>query len=289
MQDAEPGETFGEFGGDHGGAVVAHGGARQAALLQGLTQAMDDGLGGLVKIPLQVADEPGAIVDDAEEQRRVPSAARRQYLARAVMDVPVPEAADIRGLVAADLARGQARFGLPCAGGLAVARPPPFVQAVRAQETPDGGIGRERAQVRAAVGERRQVVMDQLGAPSGMVGVELAHGEVDRRGDRALPAGIAPALAAQDGDRVLALVERAIIPALDGCDGEPHRFVAGRVQPAALGEPGQLGLEGAGVRWGRQQMSDNREPEPGPAFVALGSFVLCHAALLKWMGARIKK
>ena len=44
MEDAEPAETFGDLGSNHGGAVVAEAGTRQAALLESLRQAMCHGL-----------------------------------------------------------------------------------------------------------------------------------------------------------------------------------------------------------------------------------------------------
>jgi hypothetical protein len=45
MNDAEPGETFGDLGCRHCSAVVAHGSARHAALLHRLRQAVGYVLG----------------------------------------------------------------------------------------------------------------------------------------------------------------------------------------------------------------------------------------------------
>jgi hypothetical protein len=44
-----------------------------------------------VEIPLQVADQARAIVDDAEQHRLDPGPGAGQHLARGVMEVEVPE------------------------------------------------------------------------------------------------------------------------------------------------------------------------------------------------------
>jgi len=51
--------------GNHGGAVVGHQAARQASLVKGLRQAVDKRFGGFVKVPLNMAAEPGTVVEDA--------------------------------------------------------------------------------------------------------------------------------------------------------------------------------------------------------------------------------
>ena len=92
MKDAEPGETFGDLGGGHGGAVVAQRRARQPALLERLRQAVGDVLGGLGQIPLQMTGQPRAVIEHAEQDRRHPFAARGQHLPRSMMTIPMPEA-----------------------------------------------------------------------------------------------------------------------------------------------------------------------------------------------------
>jgi len=111
VQNTETSEALGDLGGRHGGAVVAEGRSRQAALLERLRQPVRNDLGGLGQIPLQMTGEPRAIVDDAEQDRRRPLTTRRENLARAMMTVPVPEAIHVLGLVAADLAIDDAGFG----------------------------------------------------------------------------------------------------------------------------------------------------------------------------------
>src|SRR5437762_2839081 len=53
-----------------------------------------------------------------EQQRRGPLAARRQHLARAVMEIPMPQAVDMGGLVAAHFTLLEARLGAQGALGL---------------------------------------------------------------------------------------------------------------------------------------------------------------------------
>ena len=76
MQDAEAGEAFADLGRGHGRAVVAQGGAWQAALLERLGKAVRDHLGSLGQIPLKMAGEARAVVEDAEQDGRHPFAAR---------------------------------------------------------------------------------------------------------------------------------------------------------------------------------------------------------------------
>ena len=81
MQDAQGHKPGMEFLGLHRGTVVGHQCPRQTVLLQGLRQPMDQHLGGLVGIPLQVADHARVIVHEAQQQRRDPGAAGGQHTA----------------------------------------------------------------------------------------------------------------------------------------------------------------------------------------------------------------
>ena len=72
MNDAEALEALDGLGGEHGGAVVGQERAGQAAFLEGLREGVDEGLGGLFEVPLQVAAEPRAVVEHAEELGLLP-------------------------------------------------------------------------------------------------------------------------------------------------------------------------------------------------------------------------
>ena len=102
MHDSQTGETTDGLFGEHGGAVVGHQGAWQAALHEGLRQAMHEAFGGLVERPLQRADQPRAIVDDAKQQRLDPQAGAGEDLAGTMMEVEMPEGADVVDFVAPD-------------------------------------------------------------------------------------------------------------------------------------------------------------------------------------------
>ena len=97
-------------------AVVGEEGARKAALLEGLGESRDEVLGRLLRYHCSVTGQTGAVVQDAERQRRHPLARGGEHLARAVMEVEVPEAVDVLGLEAAHLAVVEPRRGAPGAG-----------------------------------------------------------------------------------------------------------------------------------------------------------------------------
>jgi hypothetical protein len=78
----------------------------RAALVKGLREAVDEGLGGLVEVPLQVAAKPRAVVENAEQLRLLPLSAGGQDGTRALVKVQTPEAVhNVRDLVRARLAR----------------------------------------------------------------------------------------------------------------------------------------------------------------------------------------
>jgi len=108
---AEAQEARARFGREHGRAVVHQRGARQTALLEGLPEAVDEGVRRLGEVPLGVAAQARAVVEHAEQDRRHPCAVGEEHRARAMVKVQVPEAVDVRGLVAAHLPALEARLG----------------------------------------------------------------------------------------------------------------------------------------------------------------------------------
>ena len=64
-------------------------------------------LGGFVEIPLQMAAEAQAIVEDAEHARLLPLSGGREDRARALVEVEVPEAVDVGDLVGTRLSRSE--------------------------------------------------------------------------------------------------------------------------------------------------------------------------------------
>ncbi len=103
MHDAQCRQTVGGFLGQHGRTVVAHQGAWQAALHEGLAQGMDQALGRLVQIPLQMAHQAGSIINDTQDHRRHPLPLTGENFARTVVEVQVPKCIDMVHLKAAHL------------------------------------------------------------------------------------------------------------------------------------------------------------------------------------------
>ncbi len=64
---------------------------------------MNQALGDFVEIPLQVADQPRTVIDDAEQEQLDPVACAPQHLARGMMEIQVPQRADVIDLEAAYL------------------------------------------------------------------------------------------------------------------------------------------------------------------------------------------
>ena len=205
VQDAEPGQPSRDLGGGHGGAVVAQRRTRQAALLERLAQAMGDDLGALGQIPLQMAGEARAVVEHAEQDRREPLAARRQHLPGAVVAVPVPEAVDILGLVAANLAIIEARLGALGAVRSAWRDAPPLVETVGLEEPAQRRVGRHGLEIGLGRGQRDEIVVMQLDAPALVRGILRKHGLAHGVAHRHLLTGIGTQLAPQHADRIGAL------------------------------------------------------------------------------------
>ena len=166
VQDAEVMQSRGELPGDHRRAVVGHQRARQAHLLQRLAQAVDQFPAALVRVPLGMAEEPRAVIDEADQERFDVGAAAGQHLARAVMEVEVQQLQDVFDFVAAYLALLE-----PIAGGngpvAAALRRPPAQQPLRFEVASDARVRRAPD---AGGGERNpQVVVVQLRGPARVI------------------------------------------------------------------------------------------------------------------------
>jgi len=61
VHDAETLEPLLHLGGGHGTAVIGQQGAGQPAFLEGLREAVDEGLGALGQVPLQMAAQARAL------------------------------------------------------------------------------------------------------------------------------------------------------------------------------------------------------------------------------------
>src|SRR5271157_4937839 len=118
-----------------------------------------------------MTDKPGAIIQNAEQDRGPPLAARGEHLPRAVVTIPVPQAIDVRGRVAANLAVEQSRFGALGACGLARCHPTALVETVRLHEAAQGVVAGQRLQIVSRLGERDEIVVMKLDAPALVRGI----------------------------------------------------------------------------------------------------------------------
>ena len=104
---------------------------------------MNQALGGFVLIPLQVADQTRAIIDHAQQHRRHPHATAREYLAGTMMEVEVPQGADMVNFETSHLKAFQPLACGECTGGgalgLRLAE-----HALCFEIAPDRGIGGNR-------------------------------------------------------------------------------------------------------------------------------------------------
>jgi len=82
VHDAETLEPLLHLGGGHGTAVIGQQGAGQPAFLEGLREAVDEGLGALGQVPLQMAAQARAVIEHAEQVRGDPGALARELPAR---------------------------------------------------------------------------------------------------------------------------------------------------------------------------------------------------------------
>jgi hypothetical protein len=159
LQDGEASEPLGGFAGDHGAAVVAEQGAGQATLEKGLAEAVDEAFCGLVEVPLRVAGQARAVIENGQQDGPHPLPAKGENLVRAVMEVEMPETIDVLGFITAHLPLLPALQGvtLPRAQfGHRLTTVPP--QTVRDQVTAQAGVRWKRPQVRLVPQQRGQIV-----------------------------------------------------------------------------------------------------------------------------------
>ena len=261
----------------HGGAVVAQHRARQAALLERLRQAMRHVLGVLRQVPLQVTGKPRAVVEHTEQHRCLPLAAWREHLARSDVAVPMPQAVNILGLVAAHLTIEQARLGAFGAFSPARCEPSTLVETMSLEEAAQCRVGRQRHQLGLLLGQCEQVVMMKLGAPALVCRILRQHGLAHGGAHRDLLAGVAAPLAPEHADRILPLLAGAVIPALECRDAEAGRLAADRMAPCARGELVELRTQFALARRRRQQLAHHRKAEVRPPLVDPRPSALHHA------------
>ena len=105
-----------------------------------------------------------------------------------------------------------------------------------AHEPAQRGVGRHRLELGPRFGQRDEVVVMELDAPALVRGVLREDGLAHRIADRNLLSGVGAQLAAEHADRIGALLQGPVVPALDGREAEPDRIAGGRMLPCAGGE-----------------------------------------------------
>ena len=273
-RDAESKQPLLDLARGHRRAVVGQQGPRQAPLHEGLAQPVDEDLGGLGEVPLQVAAQARVVVEEAEQDGRLPLARGGQHAALAAVHIGVPQGVAARDLVAQHLAGFDRRPGLalmPLAPALAHQPASPHRPGQRR-------VGRHRAELGVAVDQRRQVLVVQLRRPRRMRPVLLAQRLDQRRRHRALAPGIGARAPLERADRVVVRRPRLVVPALDRRGREAHRPLARGVLPFALDQPLELGAQLPRRRRRGQKRPDHREAQPRPPVATLARVVAVHCA-----------
>ena len=200
------------------------------------------------------ATVPRVIVQDAQRQRPLPLATRRDHLQRAVMEVEVPQCADVLGLVTADLTPlaplGRQQFSRDVSsasdGACAPAPAPPCTAA------PWSRTGADRASI--GLHQRLQVVVVQLIGPVRVIVVLVRQTFDEVRLQGHLPA-IFPHGASQDAHRIVPLLASAVEPTFNRLGRETDLAPGHRMRPRL----GSQGLQG-GLQFSRAGGALNSAP-----------------------------
>ena len=108
----------------------------------------------------------------------------------------------------------------------------------------------------------------QLDAPALVRGVLREHGLAHGIAHRDLPSGIAAQLAAEHADRIAALLQGAVVPALDGREAEADRLAGDRMPPCARGERRRSAARSSPLRGGAaNSWPTTREAQVRPPLV----------------------
>src|SRR4249919_1425518 len=181
--------------------------------------------------------------------------------------IPVPKRIHILGLVASDLAVGYAGLGLLGAAGCARGETPALVETVGTHEAAQRRIGRHRLEIGLRLGQRDEIVVMQLDAPALVGGILREHRAADGVADRVLLPSIAAHLAPEHADRIGALSDRTVIPALDSGEAESHGLARRWMLPRPLCQIGDCRPQLALLRRRRQQPADDSKAQVGPLLV----------------------
>ena len=127
------------------------------------------------QIPLEMTAEPGAVIEDPQQNRIYPLAVGPQHAQGAVMKIQMPESIDIFAFVAADLPGFVAPLG--CSRSGTVDRPAArtLEQPVTFHVTQEGDVGRHGTGLGLLFRHHGQVVEMKLVTPTGVLPVLLGQ------------------------------------------------------------------------------------------------------------------
>ena len=215
----------------------------------------------LAQIPLDVADQPRAVVQHAQALRRVPRAPAVRHPTAARVEVEVPQAVYGDGLEAPCLPLLQPlrRATLPLRLDPLALRPAPALHRPAHR-----GVRRRRAVLlRRLVAKRHEVVVVQLVRPTPMRRVLRPERVEQRRAEGCRPAHVAALRLQQRGQRIDG-VPRLVVPGLDRGEAEAHRLAVGvGVEP--LGEGAEHRSQLSVRRRAGEQRGDHRQAYAGLA------------------------
>ena len=227
---------------------------------------MDQALGGLIEIPLQVAYQTGAVVNDAHDHRCHPGARAGQHLACAVMEIEMPQGVDVVDFKAAHLQAFEPVACSQCASGGALGSGL-AKHALRFEVAAHRGVRRHGGV--AALEGGAQVVKVQLRSPAGVLAV-LRHQGIDHcLGHTGKAGNVATQAVLQCGYRV-SCTARGVIPALQRGGTEGGVKSGAGVAPGLGGKQGQLSLQFTALRRCCQQGANDCKAQAGPSIAPAG-------------------
>ncbi len=265
MDNPEPRQPLGGLGRQHRRSIVGEQGAGDRALEQRLPEAVAEFLGALAQIPLQVAAQPRAVVEQPEQERITPLPVGPQHPDLAVMKVEVPQGVHLLALVTAHFSGREAQFGRLGPGTVHRAPSAAREQTVGLHEASHTAVAWTRAERRLLLHHHSQIVSVQLVTPLRMGAVlrgEFFRHRVRHRGE---PAGVPADLPAQRPHRILFRLQGPVIPPLDGRDAKVHPLAAARMAPGLVGECPQPAVQLPTARRRGEQGTHHAEAQMRPA------------------------
>src|SRR5467141_1427720 len=121
------------------------------------------------QIPLEMATEPGTVIEDAEQNRIDPLAIGLEHAQGAVMKIQMPQSVDILAFVTADLAGLITMLGHLSARTVRRPTASSLEQPVAFHVAQQRDIGRHGAGLRLLLDQHRQIVGVKLITPTGML------------------------------------------------------------------------------------------------------------------------